>query len=252
MKRAFNYTERSEINEKAVSITLENSEEKIESFTVSLDMEDISISEGNKVFIEAYYRTEYERFELGEASEINEETTFEIGSIGYTENIKFRVLAVDGEGRITALARSISPARGRSKPLLPVDPRDLGRQIWEVRFEGEDGAPILAINQKIPSIKDAAKNDPKFILGVYPSVLREVLYRLIFVEEIDDTEDTDTEWHEDWLRFTEEITGNERPESLDAEEIGFPELEGWINEVVELFASRRHKDWKEIRDGWDS
>lgn len=251
MKRAFNYTDRSKINEKAVTIALESDEDKIESFTISLDMEGISIAEGNEVFVEAYYRTEYERFSLGKASEISEETEFELGSIGYTENIKFRILAVEDGGRITALARSISPVSGQSKPLLPVEPRDLGRQVWEVQYRGEDGAPILAINQKIPSITDAAKNDAKFILGVYPSVLREVLFRLIFVEEIGDTTNVDIEWQEDWLRFTEEITGEERPESLDPDQEGFPELEDWITDVVERFASKRHKHWKEIREGWD-
>jgi hypothetical protein len=114
-------------------------------------------------------------------------------------------------------------------PLLPVDVQpDLDGLPWIVEFRDE---AVLVLNGKIPGIKDRIRNDPIFRGLVFPTVLREVLSRALYVEG--STSGEEDGWAGQWIRFGTRLLGEEPPAEGDAHD-----LTRWMDDTVKEFGRR--------------
>ena len=242
--RKFNYTDRKRITHDRTSIVLNRKGNSIESFNATLRLDGMELPPDARVCIEAYHRTELQRYKFETVENIKTPESTKLGHLAYTENLKFRVLVVDSSiGKILATAEKISPQGLRG--ILPVDFVDLGRQIWLIEYTGDEESPILLINTNIP--RHVAKS-PEFIMYVYPAVLREILTHIVFVDRIEYPEEPDVEWHKNWLDFSKTVLNENPPSILNPESDSFDreEAEKWINKVVEKFCLGREKEWQKL------
>jgi len=250
MKRTFNYTGRKRITRERISINFNKQNGRITSFTVDeLNLDGLNLPSNAKVYVEAYYRTELKRFDFGTVgNRVCLSTINHLTDLAYPENLKFRILVVNPEdGKVLAHADRIAPEEpeGR-KSILPVEFRDLGNEIWRVEYEGDEGAPVLCINSKIPNIENIARHDSQFLIYVYPPVIREILTHMVFVEGVSAPDDPQVGWHRDWIRFSRGIEISP-PQTLDPEDEDFDKDEAieWINNVVTAFANNHRSRFQE-------
>jgi hypothetical protein len=249
MKRRLNYTGRKKIKRENVSINFIRQNGAVVAFAVNkLDLSELLLPSKARVYVEAYYRTELKRFDFGTAGSISNPSPCDLSGMAYPENLKFRILVVDpSDGKILAHADRISPEEpAEKKPILPVEFSDLGNEIWRVKYEGDEGSPILIINRKIPNIQNIAKQDAQFLIYVYPQVIREVLTHMVFVDEVDSTTEPSTDWHGDWLNFIRQLRV-EFPETLNKKDENFSEEDAlrWINDTVTAFCNSYSNKFEE-------
>jgi len=249
LKRRFNYTGRKKIPREKISIILNKDGDLVRSFDATLYLNDMALPSDAKVYIDAYHKTESSRFDFGTIGNTIPPRDTKLGS-PYVENLNFRILVVDESGqhgRILAHIDGIKPAADTErKPILPVEFDDLGQQVWHVEYTGDEGAPVLFLNETIPNIRNIAKANPQFIIYVYPAVIREVLSHMI-LEGVDSPSDPSIDWHGDWLLFARRILpGEGPPEVLDTKDGRFSldDAKEWIDQVVEEFCASR-KEWRE-------
>ncbi len=251
MKRRFNFTGRRRIPRERISINLNKSGESVESFSATIDLNGIDLLSNAKVYLDAYHRTERRRYNFGTVENIVPPQNTGLATLAYGENLKFQLLVVDESehyGLILAHADKLKPESGADKkPILPVDFRDLGQQIWKVEYSEDENAPLLLLNTKIQNIQNIAKSDPQFIMFTYPAVFREVLIHMVFVEGVASSTDPPIDWHRDWLQFAQRILpGESLPESLNPEDGNFEKerVKLWIDRVIEEFCASRN-EWGE-------
>lgn len=252
MRRRINYTGRRKITREKVSIILNRDNNSVRSFSANINLDGFNFPPDARIYIDTYHKTEVKRYDFGTAENIVPPRDTGLAGLAYPENLKFRILMVDESGKhglILAHADRIRPVSDmNTKSILPVEFCDLGQQIWRVDFAGDEGSPVLAINENIPNIQTIAKSDPQFIMYVYPAVIREVLMHMIFAEGIDSPSDPPVEWHRDWLDFSRRVLpGEGPPEILDSREDDFESdaAWAWINKVVEEFSASRN-EWREF------
>ncbi len=252
MKRRINYTDRKRITRDKVDIILNYDDGKPKSFVGNIDLADLSLPADARVYIEAYHRTDQRRFDFGKVNEIKPPTDTGLINLAYTENIKFRILVVDERGKIgliLAHADRIKPFEDvDKKSILPVEFKDIGQKVWKVEYTGDEGGPILLLNDKLPNIESLAKSNPLFFFFVYPAVVREILTHIIFIDSVGSVDEPFTEWHDDWLKFAKTILSGEGPPSTfdrNDENYNIEDLERWIDRVVDEFSSSK-KEWYEF------
>lgn len=249
MKRRVNYTGRQRIPRENIEINLVRDDDIIRSFDAIISFDDFDFPDDAKVYIDAYHRTEFLRFNFGTVDDRENPRSTALSSLAYGANLKFRLLVVDESGKhglILGQADRISPEKEADrKSILPVDWKDLGKQIWRIEYTEHEGGPILYFNGKIPNIKNISMSDPQFFICVYPSVIREVLTHIVFVDGVDSPSEPSIDWHADWIRFARIILpGREHPEILDpgVEDFNSEDAKKWIDDVVEEFCDSR-KEW---------
>ena len=140
----------------------------------------------------------------------------------------------DPEGRLLAEADRIPPddrtpsGEELRDPLLPIQAENLGHEVFRVDFS--DGSPILKVNNRFGDWR-ALVRSPAFVCFALPQAFREVLARILWVEENYETEDV-SDWQARWLRFASAIPGS----SDSPEEEHQERFDDWINEAVAAFA----------------
>lgn len=241
MKRKLNYTGRKRIERERVSINLIRQNGRVVSFVLNrLDIDDLHMPGDARIYVEAYYRTELKRFDFGTVANRTYPSSTTLADLAYPENLKFRILVVDpADGRVLAHATGITPEEpAERRSILPVEFKDLGSEIWRVEYEGEEDSPILCINNRIPNIQNIAKQDPQFLIYVYPAVVREILTHMVFVEEVDSVTDPSIGWHNDWIKFSINL-GVTPPESLNHTDENFDKDAAlrWIDRVSTAFSN---------------
>ncbi|MCH8148408.1 MAG: hypothetical protein IH987_10505 [Planctomycetes bacterium] len=175
---------------------------------------------------------------------------FEFGTVGepapqkrrilqdlHGENVFFSLKVIDRSerlGRLLGLAEHIRPLKGGAKTatgrkgILPVEKADLGDELWRLEFRVED--VFLLVNERIPDLADRVRFDAALYSLIYPSIIREVLYRA-FDEQRDSDED-DERWPTLWLRFAHRLhPEQESPPEDEDDEV----RQEWIGEVVSAF-----------------
>jgi hypothetical protein len=258
MKRRLNYTDRKRILREGISIVVDRSDGVTRSFSAKIDLTALPLPPDAKVYLHAYDRWEELIYDFGIAEKIQPPADTALRGLAGTENLKFRVLAIDESGErglILAHADRIRPfPKAKRKSILPVDFDDIGQQTWKVVYEGDEGAPVLILQRK-PNLETLAKTDPTFFFLVYPAVVREVLTHMVFIDGIDSVEEPSVEWHGDWLHFARLVlSGEGSPSILDSKNEDFrsDEIERWIDRVVEEFCFSR-KEWssfvKKVSEG---
>lgn len=234
MLRKLNFTERAKLPRSSVGITLRRDPDGVLAFDVHFALEAIALPPHASVFIEATYRNSYMRFDCGTVSELSPPADRRLTAIDGTHP-RFRVKIVDNAGdqhRVVAMAETIAAAAegidpSARMPLLPVDFKDLGEQIWRLQFEPD--TPVLELNNRIEGIESMAKSDGRFFAFVYPAAVREILTRILLIDEYAPDEESG-EWWSLWLRWACHYAADPAPRDEEDRAL-------WIDEVVTGFCA---------------
>lgn len=231
MLRKLNFTERVKVPRSSVRVTLRRDQDGVLVFDPQLSFDGVSVIPTARVFVEAYYRTSFMRFDCGSVASFTPPADRRLTDIDGTSVVRFRVKLVD-EHRIVAVADDIvvseeKPETAGRMALLPVNfSDDLGQEAWQVVFESS--GPVLALNNRVNGIRDLAKNDAAFFALVYPAAVRQILTQILLVDQ-QDAHDEGEEWWHLWLRWAARYTI-----TLPA---GVDEAPFWIDEVVAAFCN---------------
>lgn len=229
MLRKLNFTERAKIARSAVRVTLRREADGVLAFDPHVSLEAIAAPSGSRVYVEAYHRTSYMRFDCGTVGELVVPADRRLTEIDGS-SVRFRIRVVDPSHRILAVAEDIrvterEPGDGSESPLLPVDFIPLDQLSWRVYFDVD--TPVLQLNNSIAGIEKLARDDSLFFALVYPAAVREILTRVLVIEAHDSSEET-SEWWDLWLRWASRYTSS--PVPADSEDAPL-----WIDEVVGAF-----------------
>ncbi|MBN1626671.1 MAG: hypothetical protein JW944_09120 [Deltaproteobacteria bacterium] len=239
MIRRFNYTGRKRIPRSKISLSLNEVPGRKLAFDAFIDFVGIPLPATAKIYIEAYRKTYFRRFQCGTISTPAYQVNQILEGLDPDALVLFRVKVVDKKGRLLAIADRIRPRRTEEdqtdrQSLLPVEFIDLGESIWHLDLEGD--LPILQLNKRIENIKDIARHDTFFLTLVYPEVVRQILYKVVIEEDYTDMEaEGEEEWMIDWLKFAVQILGkNHLPPTGSSESIKQEKLK-WLDDVVNAF-----------------
>lgn len=230
-----NYTGRKKIKRHDIAITIFE-RKGVLSFDADIDLSDYKLPEESPVYVEAYRQTAWMRFDYGKVSDISAKTDNKLSGFDSLDGIRFRVKVSqeDGaHGKLLAIADKVRPSKpeegdAERQCILPVKSQDM-ECIWKVDYSEDE--PMLAINKQAGS-KDTIAKSREFVSLVYPSVLREILYRM----KTDDTEwqEDDESWQNRWLKFTNLLPGvGDTPDWSDEDDHRFKQ---WVEDAVESFA----------------
>jgi len=250
MKRRFNYTGRKRITLDRTSITINRTDHTAGSFDASIKLDEMGLPDHAKIYVEAYHHTDLARFPFGTVGNMIYPEDRTISHLAHYENLRFRVMVVDESntrGLILALADRIRPTGiYRKRSILPVDFRDLGRQVWKMDYSGDE--PVLMLNIKIPNIHNLARTDPRFRLYIYPAVLRDIFSHILFIDRLDDIENPAQDWHATWLEFAKRFSKDDSLSQLNLGEEQFDPQDAlnWIDKLVEQFCSTQSKEWLKL------
>jgi hypothetical protein len=222
-------------------------------FNISLQIDDLDLPENACVYVEAYHRSGYQRFDFGTVRERRIPPDRRLRNLSNSAVPLFRVKVVDralSHGRILASADKIRPASVDNEPtdsqsLLFVEFDDLGNVIWELDLDGD--WPTLRLNTKAEDIPLVASSDNRFLALVYPQVMKQILTRVLIQDEHADP-DCDDDWPSLWLKLASTLPGMESPPQA-----GKAEQERWIANAVDAFGAscdmleRFNKSFQEIK-----
>jgi hypothetical protein len=238
MLRKLNFTERAKIPRTNIRVTLRRDEDGTLLFDPQLSFDGVGVVPSARVFIEAYYRTSFMRFDCGSVADFTPPDDRRLTDIDGTSIVRFRVKIVDNSGndhRIVAVADDVVVSEERPEtagrlPLLPVNFSDsLGQQAWRLAFESN--GPVLELNNRIDNIKDVARNDAVFFALVYPAAVRQILTQILLVDTQDAHEEGD-DWWNLWLRWAARFSSAPLPKDTD-------EAPFWIDDVVAAFCTEQ-------------
>lgn len=236
MIRKFNYTGRKKIRRSNVQIDLLRDNEGKRYFNIHLHLDDMTLPDNAHIYVEAYHRSGYQRFDFGTVGE--KKIPHDRGLQNFSDGAVplFRVKVVDktsSHGRILASVDKIRPESvdnvpAGSQSLLFVEYEDLGNIIWQLDLDGD--WPVLRLNRKVEEISLIASSDSDFLSLVYPEAFRQILTRIILEDEHTDP-DCDDDWPSLWLKLACTLPGMSYPP-----QIGKTEQRAWIDNAVEAFS----------------
>lgn len=241
MIRKFNYTDRKRIPKERVVIRLEKISD-IASFDAQIDLSGLGLPGRARIYIEPYFKAAAMRFDFGTVAEIIPPTERTLTRIPQPELAFFRFKVVDESehfGRLLANANRLIPLIDASEPssqtcIFRVNVTDTGRELWRLDLD-EDG-PILEINRGVEGIKDIARIDPTFLTCVYPSLVRQVLTKILIEEHYYDPGTDYSDWRCQWLLFASRLGAGSPPKKLvDNDE----QVAEWIESAVQGFCRRQ-------------
>ena len=237
MIRKFNYTGRKKIRRSDVSIDVLRDGEGQRFFNISLHLAEMALPANARVYVEAYHRSGYQRFDFGTAQTMKIPADRRLNGISESATPLFRVKVVDktaAQGRILASVDKIRPASvdhqpADSRALLFVEYDELGQRIWQLDLDGD--WPVLKLNQDVEEIGLIASSDNRFAALVYPEVFRQILTRIIILDEHTDP-DCDDDWPSLWLKLACDLPGMTGP--LPGPKA---DRQAWIENAVEAFCA---------------
>jgi hypothetical protein len=239
VKRHFNYTDRKRIPRERVQIVLKERGGGPPTFDAVLDLSEMNLPDAGRVFIEAYYRASYMRFDFGTVGKIGSEEDRALRDIDNREHIQFRIKIVDlteEQGKLLAEVDRIAPtpADGPAEriSILAVKLEDLGNQAWGLDLT-DTSIPTLVLNREIGS-KEYVRSNETFFALVFPAVVREILTQVLIIEaeqeyEPDGSSDS---WQERWLYFVCSMPSVDPLPPTDAE---LMEKAQWIDHALRVF-----------------
>ena len=210
MIRKFNYTGRKKIKRSDVRIDLLRDDDNRRFFNIGLHLEDLELPETARVYVESYHRSGYQRYDFGTVGKLRIPADRTLGSISASAMPLFRVKVVDKTG-----------THGRI--LAAVD------GIWQLDLDGD--WPVLRLNRTVDEISLIASSDNRFLSLVYPEVLRQILTRILIVDEHTDP-DCDDDWPSLWLKLACSLPGMSVP--FQTSKAG---RQAWIENAVEAFCA---------------
>jgi hypothetical protein len=212
-------------------------------FDATLDLKDYDLPQDAQVYVEAYRQTSFMRFPHGTAAEPHAPASIDrrLTEFSTRDGMLFRVKVTsisDRPGVLLAEADRIPVTDDEEQPedripLLPPCPEDLGQEVWRVGGLVGEGGPLLLINSRLADWKSVASS-PAFRSLVYPAAMRQVLWHIYKVDQMNTMEDVN-DWRCRWLTFASALVGQPPLTSEDDDE-----WDRWIGDAVESFA-RRHQ-----------
>ena len=187
--RRLNYTGRKKIRREDVSIALHDKPNAPATFDADLSrLSEYRLPDDAVIAVEARLQTRWMRFGYGTVGAIFPAADRALTEFDSTDGIMFsvKVTAVSGNpGKLLAEAEGIpvrfpGAAEEPRNPLLPVKSDDIGHEVYRLDFSNDP--PILLVNRAAGD-KDAIVRSPLFMSIVYPAALREILNRIIHVDE---------------------------------------------------------------------
>jgi hypothetical protein len=239
------FLKRKKLLQSDIKILLETTG-KTKRFSATLALGAYDVPPNARVVVDAGQLLETIRFELGTVENLTSGVLYDISRLR-GERVSFSVSVLDPTGaRKLATAEAIRPNRDPSQdpgvtPLLPVDDsQDLNGPVWCVHFEAEDttglmDAPLLCIDNKaIGGASSTFLSDNKTRALVLPSAMRDILQRILLIDEHEYAPDADT-WRDRWIRFAGRLTASDIP----APDEPVSDRLQFIDDAVGAF-SRRH------------
>jgi len=240
MIRKFNYTGRKKIKRSHVGIDILRDSDGQRFFNLRLQLGDMALPENARIYVEAYHRTAYQRFDCGTVGRRRLPTDRQLAAFSHQTVPLFRVKVVDRSGTHGKILASLDRIRPESVDALPagghsllfVEYEDLGHAIWMLDLDGS--WPVLRLNRRAEDISLVASSDNRFLALVYPEVLRRILTRVLIEDDHSDP-DCDDDWPSLWLKLACTL-----PDMAPPPPIGRTDQETWIDQAVEAF-SASHK-----------
>ena len=237
MIRKFNYTGRKKIKRSNVRIDLLRDGNGKRFFNINFQLDDLELPAYAHVYVEAYHRSGYQRFDLGPIGDRKIPSDRTLQNIANSAMPLFRVKVVDktaSHGRILAAVDKVRPENidnipAGSQSLLYVEYDDLGNKIWQLDLDGD--WPVLKLNQHVEEISLVASSDNRFLSLVYPEVFHQILKRIIIEDEHTDPE-CDDDWPSLWLQLACFLPGMAIPPQTSK-----PDQQAWIEKAVESFCT---------------
>ncbi|WDF78406.1 hypothetical protein PQ469_00100 [Mucilaginibacter sp. KACC 22773] len=235
MIRKFNYTGRVKIPERQTKIKLfENGSYPY--FNAYLDLQELKFPIHARIFVEAYFASNFLRFDYGTIGQIKAPAQTSLIDLPNIEQVRFRVKIVDDSGvhfKIIGISDNIYPDGiandDNRRSILPVSFEDIGSQIWKVVFRAMGPVLILNCETKYPGIRNLIKSNQFFLGLIYPTAIRFILQRIVD-DELFDSDD----WGANWITFTREVLGvYSTPDSSDD-----GDMDEWIDEVVSSYCAK--------------
>ncbi len=239
MIRRFNFTERKRIEQERVEIALtETADGGPASFNAKINFDGMELPSDAPVTIEAYRGRMAMRFPWGAAGALTPPLDRRLVGVPDNPSFRVKVVAADGSGALLAMANRIRPRKEESNgSLLWLKPSDaLGKEVWRLQFG--DGNPTLLINQNVPGLDAAVRNDGAFRGLVLPEAMRAVLVRALIVDEAD-IEDDGGDWRE-WLRFARSFHDEPLLPSEDGDDDRAARMT-WIDMAVAAFTQKHFR-----------
>lgn len=193
-----------------------------------IDLASIGLAPDLEVIVVAKAGKTSCRFDLGTVS-IPKLQPVPLQELDRSEALRFRVLVKEkGQPRLVASAEGLRPASSQnSESLLPMEPADLGQQIW--RLDVPEEGPILKFNSRVFPSAAGAESFLPFAALVLPEAISQVLEWLGEAPEgLDDDSDPRFPWGA-WL----DSMRIERPPACDSDEFG-----EWQRRAVAAFCER--------------
>jgi hypothetical protein len=237
MIRKFNFTGRKKIKRSRVQIQVFDGDNDFRYFNLSFQLDDLRLPPAAHIYIEAYHRSGYQRFDFGTVESPRQPDDRTLYAIPSTVTPLFRIKVVDrsgSHGRILAALDKIRPegtqnAPAGSRSLLYVEYDDLGHRVWQLDLDSD--WPVLRLHRDAEEIGMVAGSDPRFLSLVYPEVFRQILNRIIIVDQHTDA-DCDDDWPSLWLTLACSLPGVKTPPPN--RQVNQP---AWITEAVEAFCA---------------
>lgn len=205
---------------------------------VRLDLAEYGVPPDALVFLEAYHRTEWHRWDMGTVAELRPERTFDFPPGLEKEGILFRVRVVKPLGQDRMLLCEAEGLKGMEgelpegapQPILPVRREDLGELVWRL---GTD-EPELIVNKHLGSQWREIARSELFQTLVYPEAMRQALRWAVKAVESDSEGDDSTARR--WIRFAEAIPGVPALSDFSDDD---EQCERWVDEAVSAFCRNK-------------
>ena len=236
MIRRFNYTGRKRIRREHVDIAVREAGGRPPTFDATLQLDSYRLPPEALVFVEAYRSPLWMRFEFGSVGAMRAPLDRQLTEFESSEGLLFRVkvTAPDEHHRLIVAEADQIPLRrpeeqaGKRISLLAVVPMDLADEVARVDFgPAFEDRPKLHVNRRLGDWRALARS-PAFAAMVYPQAMREILTRVLWIEEHYEIEPAD-DWRAQWLRFATLLPGVGTPPQKDESDT----FDDWIRNAVE-------------------
>jgi hypothetical protein len=234
MRSRINSTGRQKITPAMAAFSVTPRDDGTAEFDADIDLSQLGLPGDGLVVVEAYRQSLHERFPFGTVRLTAAQERTVLRELDPSA-VSFRVKVIEpGTGRLLARGDRFSTAEteesGRQE-LLKVVEKDLGQETWRTEIYDEDRKPVLVLNNHIPDALSRIKSDPQLQAYILPAALRQVLM-MLWLERREEDEDDDSHWTTQWIRFAQNLTGEEKPDWTQG-----PEVTRWIDEVCRVFSS---------------
>lgn len=246
MIRRINFTGRKKLPRSHASIMLFTNPDGPSEFTAAIDLEGHDLPGSARVYVEAYYRSAFQRFDFGTVASAGQyaDQRFLLDHL-HSQIAFFRIKIVDESedvGRIIGIIDRIKPRNSDDRnlaetSLLWVNFVDLGDQIWRLNLSEDEGMPVLEVNRELATntnVADFVRSHPLFFGLVYPAAVREILAYVLRAEEYPNDED---DWRGQWLRLGAHWSGAPITQQ-DFRAWDDTDKAEWINSAADAFCQR--------------